>query len=186
MRGQRCRVKGRIAHQREDGAGRRVDRDDRALAIAKLLGGDLLHRIQVFVNGLAGQAERFRVPVELVIVEWNPPEDRPSLADAVSWPASTEYFGAHIIEVPREVHLRLENGDRLPLFQMIAKNVGIRRARGRFVLATNVDVLLSDELMTAIAARKLNQKRSNLSTTTPASASSRSPEWTKFILIFAA
>jgi hypothetical protein len=32
----------------------------------------------------------------------------------------------------------------LPLFQMIGKNVGIRRARGRFVLATNVDILLDD------------------------------------------
>jgi hypothetical protein len=30
---------------------------------------------------------------------------------------------------------------------MIAKNVGIRRARGRFVLATNIDILFNDELM---------------------------------------
>ena len=34
--------------------------------------------------------------------------------------------------------------DGLPLFQMIGKNVGIRRSRGRFVLATNVDILLDD------------------------------------------
>ncbi len=47
--------------------------------------------------------------------------------------------------MPRETHARLAHGDKLPLFQMIAKNVGIRRARGRFVLATNIDILFSDE-----------------------------------------
>jgi hypothetical protein len=34
----------------------------------------------------------------------------------------------------------------LDFFQMIAKNVGIRRATGDSVLATNIDILLSDEL----------------------------------------
>jgi hypothetical protein len=33
---------------------------------------------------------------------------------------------------------------------MIAKNVGIRRARGRFVLATNVDILFPDGLLDAL------------------------------------
>jgi hypothetical protein len=40
---------------------------------------------------------------------------------------------------------------------MIAKNVGIRRARGRFVLATNIDVLFSDELIQLLANRGLNE-----------------------------
>jgi hypothetical protein len=38
---------------------------------------------------------------------------------------------------------------------MIGKNVGIRRARGQFILATNIDILFSEELMALIAARKL-------------------------------
>jgi hypothetical protein len=38
---------------------------------------------------------------------------------------------------------------------MIAKNVGIRRARGQFVLATNIDLLFSDELFSFIASRQL-------------------------------
>ena len=42
---------------------------------------------------------------------------------------------------------------------MIAKNVGIRRARGRFVLATNVDVLLSDELVSTLAEQSLSEHR---------------------------
>jgi hypothetical protein len=43
----------------------------------------------------------------------------------------------------------------MPLFQMIAKNVGIRRARGEFILATNIDLLFSDELFKFFAQRKL-------------------------------
>ena len=30
---------------------------------------------------------------------------------------------------------------------MIAKNAGIRRARGQFVLATNIDIIFSNELV---------------------------------------
>jgi hypothetical protein len=37
---------------------------------------------------------------------------------------------------------------------MIAKNVGIRRARGRFVLATNVDILLDDALVRFLRDRR--------------------------------
>src|SRR5205823_4354337 len=49
-------------------------------------GGDLLYRIGVFVNGLVAQCDRHRIQAELVIVEWNPPTDRPRLADALAWP----------------------------------------------------------------------------------------------------
>jgi hypothetical protein len=109
-------------------------------------GGNLLARMQLFVDGLADQAERFGLPVELILVEWNPPVDRPLLINVVRW-QPTELFQPQVITVPREVHNMLPNADRLPLFQMIAKNVGIRRSRAPYVLATNIDILLSDELV---------------------------------------
>jgi hypothetical protein len=42
---------------------------------------------------------------------------------------------------------------------MIGKNVGIRRARGQFVLATNIDILFSDELAQYLASRRLEHGR---------------------------
>jgi len=114
-------------------------------------GGDALARTQLFVDGLADQAERFDLPIELVLVDWNPPADRPPLAEALRW-RQADQFRPQVITVPREVHNTLPNADRLPLFQMIAKNVGIRRSRAPFVLATNIDILLSDELFAYIAA----------------------------------
>jgi hypothetical protein len=118
-------------------------------------GGNLLYRLQLFVSGLVTQCERFRLPTELVLVEWNPPLDRPRLAEVLDWPAGTGYCSVRIIDVPNELHNTLEYSDHLPLFQMTAKNVGIRRARGEFVLATNIDILFSDALMRFLAQRTL-------------------------------
>ena len=119
-------------------------------------GGDALARTQIFLDALAAQCERHGLDAELVLVEWNPPADRPGLRDALRWPAAGDHFEARIVEVPESIHSRLENSDQLPLFQMIAKNVGIRRARGSFVLATNIDLIFSDELMEFLAERRLD------------------------------
>ncbi len=118
-------------------------------------GGDLLKRMQIFVTALLEQCRRHQIPSELIIVEWNPPADRPPLAEALRWPEEPGPCGVRIIEVPAAIHRRYRNADGLPLYQMIAKNVGIRRARGRFVLATNIDLLFSDELMQFIAGQNL-------------------------------
>lgn len=122
-------------------------------------GGNPLYRMQLFVDGLIAQCDRHKLPAELVLVEWNPPADRPRLAEVLEWPANDGWCKVRIVEVPAELHGRLEHSDRLPLFQMIAKNVGIRRARGQFVLATNIDILFSDKLMDFLAAGKLDESR---------------------------
>ncbi|MBL8798312.1 MAG: hypothetical protein JNM56_30740 [Planctomycetia bacterium] len=115
-------------------------------------GGNLLRRMQAFINGLIGQCNRHDLDAELIVVEWNPPPDRPRLSEALRWPAESGACRVRILEVPPELHRRFRHAHRLPLFQMIAKNVGIRRARGRFILATNIDILFSDELMQFIAS----------------------------------
>ncbi|HSP69549.1 MAG TPA: FkbM family methyltransferase, partial [Bryobacteraceae bacterium] len=51
------------------------------------------------------------------------------------------------------------HAENLALYQMIAKNVGIRRARGRFILATNIDILFSDELAAFLGRQQLSENR---------------------------
>ena len=41
---------------------------------------------------------------------------------------------------------------------MIAKNVGIRRASGEFILATNIDVIINQKLYEFISQKKLKEK----------------------------
>ena len=103
-------------------------------------GGNLLGRMQAFVNGWIAQARRFQVPSELIVVEWNPPPARPRLREALHWPEDLGPCEIRFIEVPPELHRRYAHAEALALYQMIAKNAGIRRARGRFVLATNIDI----------------------------------------------
>ena len=122
-------------------------------------GGNLLERMQIFVTGLLLQCRRHRVPAELVMVEWNPQPDRPGLAEALDWSAANEYCDVRIIQVPPALHQRFKHADAMPLYQMIAKNAGIRRARGEFVLATNIDLLFSDELFRFLAERRLDPAR---------------------------
>lgn len=120
-------------------------------------GGDLLVRMQTFINALAKLSDRVSLPIELLIVEWNPPADRPPLAEALDLPSS-KYCTYRVVTVPPELHRKYQVcGEHLPLFQMIAKNVGIRRAQAPFVLATNIDLIFSQELMEWLATRPLQK-----------------------------
>ena len=122
-------------------------------------GGNLLGRVQIFVNGWIAQARRYNLPSELIIVEWNPPADRQRLQEVLRWPEEFDPCDVRFIEVPAELHRRYQHASALPLYQMIAKNVGIRRARGQFVLATNIDILFSDELMAFLSEQRLDAGR---------------------------
>jgi hypothetical protein len=110
-------------------------------------GGHLTQRMQHFVDGFVAQCARHGLRAELILVEWNPPAERRPLAEELRWPPDGGPCEIRIVTVPRETHAALAHGDKLPLFQMVAKNVGLRRARGRYVLATNIDILFSDEVI---------------------------------------
>jgi len=122
-------------------------------------GGSLLNRTQAFVNGWIGQCKRHGLSSELIMVDWNPPSDRPPLMHALNWPADTGPCDVRFIQVPREAHRRYKHAEAMPLYQMIAKNAGIRRARGKFVLATNIDIIFSDELVRYLAEERLDPGR---------------------------
>lgn len=118
-------------------------------------GGNMLARMQAMVDSWIGGAERCGLPSEIVVVEWNPPAGRAPLKDSLRWPSQRNYCEVRFVEVPPDVHARFRNSAAIPLHQMIAKNTGIRRAHGEFVLATNIDIIFSAELMEFLAERKL-------------------------------
>jgi hypothetical protein len=109
-------------------------------------GGGMLLRMQTFVNCLLDQCNRHQLNAELILVEWNPPDNRPPIAEALQWPSESTAV-VRILEVPNSIHRRFQHSDSLSLFQMIAKNAGIRRSRADHVLTTNVDILFSEELI---------------------------------------
>lgn len=121
-------------------------------------GGNIMKRMRLFMSGLIAQAERHRIHMELIFVEWNPPVDRPRLHAVLPRPAAGSYLTVRYIAVPERIHLRYRRATEIPLFQMTAKNVGIRRARGQYILCTNIDLLFSDDLMRWMAGKELNPK----------------------------
>jgi len=121
-------------------------------------GEKFLERMQIFVSGILEQLTKYDLSSELIIVEWNPPSDRPRLSEAISWTHKDGPCKIRIIEVSPDIHKRFQYFDKISLFQMIGKNVGIRRARGEFVVATNIDVLFSDELIKSLASKSLKSE----------------------------
>jgi len=118
-------------------------------------GGDLFRRTTCFVSGLLVQANKFKLDVELIIVEWNPPANKPLLHEVLPKPGPGDLLKIKYIIVPKEIHQQYKHSDTIPLYQMIAKNVGIRRAEGAFVLCTNIDILFSDSCFARLAAQTL-------------------------------
>ncbi|SDS26695.1 glycosyltransferase family 2 protein [Opitutus sp. GAS368] len=122
-------------------------------------GGDPLSRTQIFINNFARQCEKHHLPAELILVDWNPVPGRPGLAGVLQLPPEATFCRARVITVPAVLHARFKYADRLQFFQMIAKNAGIRRAAGQFILATNIDIIFSDELIRHLSRQQLDPRK---------------------------
>ena len=120
-------------------------------------GGDLRKRMMIFYKGLIHQCNKFKLPCELIMVDWNSP-DQNELLDKVLPPVSEDdYLSVRYVIVPSEIHDSLRFSEDLGLYQMIAKNVGIRRSKAEFICCTNIDLLFSDALFEELAKRKLER-----------------------------
>jgi hypothetical protein len=117
--------------------------------------GGMLRRLEVCVNALVTQVERFALRCELIVVDWNPPA-RTELRKTVAWPTGLRHCLVRVITVPRHVHRRLPLAKRLPMLVHRARNVGARRAHGAFILPLSPDILFSDELVEWLARRELD------------------------------
>ncbi|MDR1857627.1 MAG: hypothetical protein LBR22_10845 [Desulfovibrio sp.] len=93
---------------------------------------DSVARLRWSVASVVHGANAADLPLELLIVEWNPPRDRPGLAHALDLPRDVWPVQWRIVTVPRDIHESLGEGP--PLREHMARNVGLRRAKGRFVL----------------------------------------------------
>jgi predicted O-methyltransferase YrrM len=113
-------------------------------------GVNFLDRLNTFIRSLDHQVRDYPDLIELVVVEWNPQPDRAPLKDVI---VKTNNVDVRIITVPAEIHDTV--GHPNPVLEFYGKNVGIRRARGEFVLTTNPDILFSNELIAWLSQRQL-------------------------------
>lgn len=98
------------------------------------------------------------IPYEIVFVEWRPLSGKPHLASLLE--AEFSDLGPSRLRcyvVDPIYHDALSLNPRLQFQEFIAKNVGVRRARGQFVLTTNTDIYLSRGVLKSLASRSLQE-----------------------------
>lgn len=119
-------------------------------------GGDFSARLQSFVKWTVHHLGQLPFRSELIFVNYNPTDDIP-IERFIEWPNSNDRVSIRIITVPSETHRTIvsQSGVKdVPVQEYIAKNIGIRRANGNFVLAMNPDILISKEVFSGFS--KLN------------------------------
>ena len=91
------------------------------------------------------------VDYDLVFVEWRPLAGRMLLADLIreQLPELASRLTAY--EVDERYHDAFTQNPRLQFHEFIAKNVGIRRALGSYILATNTDIYMSRDIVNLVA-----------------------------------
>lgn len=111
-------------------------------------GGDFTARFFRTLQFNHEQLKARGVRHEIVFVEWAPPRHRPLLFEQIfDAIPSLDPRACHWYVVDPCYHDALSLNPRLEYLEFIAKNVGIRRARGRFVLTSNCDVYLGRQVL---------------------------------------
>ncbi|MCZ2442407.1 MAG: hypothetical protein LC101_01305 [Flavobacteriales bacterium] len=120
-------------------------------------GGNLRERINASLIVWSALCLEYILSIEILLVEWNPLPSHPPLRDIIDHNYNNTYVRLRIITVPASVHSQADKEDPLAFHQMIAKNVGIRAAKGLFILCTNIDVFPDSNLIQLLAERELEE-----------------------------
>jgi nucleoside-diphosphate-sugar epimerase len=128
-------------------------------------------RLFPFLHSFSQVANEANLDYEMILVQYNPitsdyllgnSYDRSNfdrdLPLSMSFPFSnwSASMRLRIVTVPPKFHVHAKNG---PFWEYIAKNVGARQARGKFLLFCNVDVIFPRSMMSWIAKGNLLETR---------------------------
>ncbi len=115
-----------------------------------------LQRVNRATLCLARQLERAALPSEILITEWNPPSCRPLLLDSLDLPKALEHVSIQGIIVGAEHHQTFAGSRERGMQAGEAANIGIRRARGRFMTPKASDTFYSSSVIDMTARRDLD------------------------------
>lgn len=105
-----------------------------------------LKRLRTAIRLLRVFIARHRLACEFIIVQYNPPQYQPLYEEALV-DLATSAMPIRIITVSESFHHRIAPNKKGLFLEYVAKNIGIRRAIGEFILATNLDIIFSDEMV---------------------------------------
>jgi len=123
-------------------------------------GGNFTDRFQLCINWLGVNIKKRKLPVEILVVNYNPIKENKDLREIIKWPDEDDYLSINMVEVPVEIHEVFHDKKirkEVPLYEYIAKNVGIRRAVGEYILVINPDIILHPEFFRFVQKQKLKK-----------------------------
>ena len=97
------------------------------------------------------------VPHDFVFIEWRPLDTCPYLATVLADARVVPDRLLTSFVVDRRYHDAFSLNPRLQYQEFIAKNIGIRRAAGQWILTTNTDIYLSRAILGQLAAQTLEE-----------------------------
>lgn len=116
-------------------------------------GGFLAERIQLFIDYYAHFVKQHPDLFEFVIIDYNPPSDKPTLRDAFNW----DVLGRVIqCEVTPEIHQAIPGASIRKIQDYIARNIGLRYGTAPFAMVLNQDIFISSSIIHEIAHRRLS------------------------------
>jgi len=110
-------------------------------------GGNLLKRMQFSYYTNIYLLEKAQIKSEIIMVDYNTPKEKDNLYKLLPVSENLKFVTIRHIIVPPEIHQTFKDYNKLPMNNMVARNIGIRRAKGEYILSTGVDVIFSYQLV---------------------------------------
>ena len=123
---------------------------------------NFIERFQITLNCLQFLCEKYNLSYEIVIVEWSPLLNK-RLRDVLRFDNYNK--NVRIITVPSKFNDKIPPSPFdivdigvLNFFEYHAKNIGIRQAKGEYILCSNSDIIFSESLIELLSKKKLLKK----------------------------
>ncbi len=116
-----------------------------------------VRRVNRATTCLANQLERAAVDSEIIIADWNPPTGRAHLIDILDVPPNLRHVSIRGIVVEPEYHRSFAGAAERGIHAGEAANVGLRRARGRFVTPKASDTFFSPQTIAVLSRCDLDE-----------------------------
>jgi len=119
-------------------------------------GGDFVRRFLATLQFNHRELASRNVRHEFVLVEWAPVSGVPLLTDLVDERCPTSLTAClRTIVVDPAYHEAVTLNPRLQYNEFVAKNVGLRRCRGEYVISTNCDIFLGRQILARLETQRL-------------------------------
>lgn len=122
-------------------------------------GGDFDMRLNNSLKWYYGIFEKAKLYTEIVLVNYNPILDSAPLSERIEGAKHLKYVQLRIITVDENAHNGYHNEakrKKLPFYEFIAKNIGIRRAKGQYILSTNADIIIPETVLSHVTQQNLS------------------------------